>query len=75
MKRISKAAARKIWNNGENFIMVPCKLSPKGLGACFTRCDLSNDWQHDSFDALINEFSFYNCNRETGQHVAFYLEE
>ena len=75
MKRISKATARKMWNNGENFIMVPCKLSPKGLSACFTRCDLSNEWERSSFDALVNEFTFYNCTRETGPYVAFYLEE
>lgn len=34
MKRISKQAARKMWENNQDFIVVPCKCSPTGLGRC-----------------------------------------
>ena len=27
------------------------------------------------FDALINEFEYYNCTSETGRYTAFYLME
>ena len=76
MTRISKAAARKLWENNSNFIIVPCKLSPYGLGALDTSCDLSTEDidNRRSFDKLINEFTFYNCNSETGRYPAFYIE-
>lgn len=74
MKRISKAAARKMWKDNQDFIMVPCKCSPTGLGAIYTRCDLSAAEKAD-FDKLVNAFEFYNCNNETGRYTAFYVEE
>lgn len=76
MTRISKAVARKLWENNGNFIIVPCKLSPYGLGALDTSCDLSSEDAEcrRPFDKLINEFSYYNCNRETGLCPAFYKE-
>ena len=76
MTRISKAVARKMWENGQNFTIVPCKLSPYGLGALNTSCDLSRE-DHElrrPFDKFINEFTYYNCNRETGLYPAFYKE-
>ena len=75
MKRISKAAARKLWNSHENFIIVPCKCSPTGLGALYTRCDLGGCYEEDTtFDKFVNSFTYYNCNNETGRYPAFYLE-
>lgn len=77
MKRISKATARRMWENNQDFIIVPCKLRPTGFGAMFTRCDCyEEDWgDRRPFDTFINEFTFYNCNRETGTYPAFYVEE
>ena len=76
MKRISKNAARKLWESNQNFTMVPCKLSPYRLGALCTNCDLSSEdiECRRSFDKLVNEFTFYNCNNETGRYPAFYIE-
>ena len=75
MKRISKAAARRLWNNGENFIIVPCKCSPCGLGSLYTETDLTTE-QRDGvdFDKFVNSFEFYNCNNEMGKYSAFYKE-
>ena len=77
MKRISKQAAKIMWENNHNFIIVPCKLSPAGLVAMDTRCDLYEiDFEkRRPFEQFINEFSFYNCNRDTGRYPAFYVEE
>lgn len=74
MKRINKATARKLWENNLNFILVPCKCSPAGLGSLDTETDLSSpDFEERrSFDAFVNEFEFYNCNNETGRYAAFY---
>lgn len=75
MTRINKAAARKLWNEGRNFIIVPCKCSPNGLGALYTETDLSTDADiRRTFDTFVNEFEFYNCNPETGKYAAFYTE-
>lgn len=75
MKRINKTTARKMWNEGHNFIIVPCKCSPAGIGALYTETDLSEDYStRRPFDTFVNEFEFYNCNNETGRYAAFYTE-
>lgn len=75
MKRTNKAIARKMWNEGRNFIIVPCKCSPVGIGALYTETDLSEDYNtRRPFDTFVNEFEFYNCNNETGRYAAFYIE-
>lgn len=75
MKRINKTTARKLWENGGNFIIVPCKCSPRGLGALYTICDLGKQEREISFETFINSFTFYNCNSETGRYPAYYIEE
>lgn len=76
MKRINKRTAKKLWENNENFIIVPCKCSPYGLGALYTQCDLdSRDENRRAFDTFVNEFTYYNCNNEMGRYPAFYKED
>lgn len=75
MKRINKITARKLWNEGHNFIIIPCNCSPKGFGALYTETDLSiENIPRRSFDAFVNEFECYNCNNKTGNYAAFYIE-
>lgn len=75
MKRINKTTARKLWESGRNFILVPCKCSPNGLGALNTETDLSLEdiTCRRNFDSFINEFEYYNCNSEMGRYTAFYV--
>ena len=76
MTRINKTVARKLWENGKNFIIVPCKCSPCGLGALYTETDLSKDERNEkTFDSFVNAFEFYNCNSEMGKYAAFYKED
>ncbi len=28
-----------------------------------------------TFDQVLNAFEYYNCNNETGNYTAFYIEE
>lgn len=27
-----------------------------------------------TFEAVVNEFEYYNCNRETGRYAKFFME-
>lgn len=77
MKRISKATARKLWNNNEDFIIIPCNMRPTNIwGSMHTRTDCYEEDINERrpFDVFVNEFTFYNCNRETGLYPAFYVE-
>ena len=71
MKKITKAAARKMYANKQTFIMVPCKCAPTSIFAV----EMKPGWMFRNFDVMYNEFLYYNCNPETGKYIAFYTKE
>lgn len=72
LKRISKRAARRVYDNGGELTIIACKLSPEntfynsGTTTNKTRCDAT-------FDQFVNAYEFYNCNCECGYYAAFYI--
>ena len=70
-KRIRKNAARALFEQHKPVIIIPCKCR---IGsAWFTGHEMVNDGSR-GFDQFVNEFSYYNCNYETGYYPAFYTE-
>jgi hypothetical protein len=74
MKKINKPTARKLYNSGADVVMIPCKCRPGG--AWLTGATVNKNSTSRSFDDLVNEFVYYNCNYyELGYYPAFYIEE
>lgn len=73
LKRISKHAARRVYDNGGVITIIACKLSPEntfynfGITTNKTRCGGA------TFDQFVNAYEFYNCNYECGYYAAFYI--
>ena len=67
-RRISKAAARKEYEKGNDVFLLACKLSPSSPWYYPVRV---NNYGR-TFEAVCNEFSYYNCNNELGSYPAFY---
>lgn len=85
--RISKAAARKLYNAGQTIRICAAKMSPVNIwgeyadanAAAFTV--VSSDGfnttvarNHD-FETVVHAFQYYNCNATTGKYAAFYKME
>ena len=78
--RVSKAKARKLFESGETVVMCPAKLYPFGYCRYGIHVSLPPDVDTElhSFDAVLNNFLYYNCTcNETGLYASFYarLEE
>lgn len=72
--RVSKAAARKAFNAGKPVILCPVKLYP--FGAWRPSCMIQGDQCSDTFERLLENFIWYNCQlNETGYYAAFYIAE
>lgn len=84
--RITRKEARKRYNAGEVIRMCAVKLSPVNMWGCFADCCrealspvagdgfntvVARSWE---FDTVVNAFTFYNCNAETGRYPAFYVK-
>ena len=71
--RINKTTARKIWNNGNNEIVIyfcPNNLRP---GPPYYP-EISFYKTGENFEKVLTAFEFYNCTcKETGRYTAFYI--
>ena len=72
--RITKKQARAAYRAGLTVLWCPVNLAP------FTGWGLempinAQNWNCDNktFDEVLNEYEFYNCNSETGKYPAFYI--
>lgn len=74
--RISKARARKLYNENKPFYCCPVKMSPVNMwgGICKIEKERIEEY-NSSFDNIIFLAEYYNCNNETGNYLAYYERE
>lgn len=74
-KRISKAKARKLFADGMEIRITPCKVNidHDRYGISF---DISKELNADyDFNKLIDMCTYYNCNYELGYYLAYYIKK
>lgn len=69
--RISKTAARKIYENNGDLYMCPRNINPDNswgmlLGPVST---------FEPFETMVQWATWYNCNKEVGTYLAFYIKK
>ena len=75
VRRINKRVARKLFNEGKEFWIVPRLQDPLRWGNLINFRGTANYYDgYTSFDALVNAFEYYNCDNERGTYSAFYME-
>lgn len=74
MVKIYKALARKMWENGEEIMIVPDRVKPTSLLASWTSKP-EGKLEADAFDKLCNAIHYYSCSPETGMKLVFYAKE
>lgn len=65
LKKISKAKARTLFNNGQSVYLKASKLRLDYA------VEVSPDWEN-SLDGAVNAYRYYNCNKECGMGVEYY---
>ena len=73
MVKITKALAKKMYDNGEEIMVIPNRVRPDGILASWTT--KPTDDPTADFDKLCNAVFYYNCSPETGMKLAFYAKE
>ena len=71
--KITNKTARKLFDAGETIFLLPNKVR-LGNAWIFPFAVNSNNSGGHSFDNIIDSYSYYNCNKEVGNSVAFYKE-
>lgn len=73
--RLDKRDARKYYNCGHAIYLVPVKMrfDPNYPFSMAIIISLEKRNGRD-FDAIINEYEYYNCNSETGYKAKFFIK-
>ena len=68
--RISKTKARKLYDSGETVFLLGCNL---WIGPMFQPYPAKyREYEARSFDQMVSDFTYYNCDYECGYYPAFY---
>lgn len=70
VRKVNKSVARNLFREGVDVYVLPCKV----------RYD--NPWiqpyllqRTDTFDRIVSEYEYYNCNAEVGYYCSYYVEK
>lgn len=72
MMQITKGLARKMYNEGEEVMIIPNKIRPTSMLSAWYHKSAETD---DTFEKLCDIIFYYNCSPETGMKLAFYAKE
>lgn len=71
VRQVTKSKAKKAYENGGCVWMHPCDMR------------INNAWQTpyprdnsdgDSFEKVVSEYSYFNCNKDFGRYPIFFIE-
>ena len=84
MEKINKKTAKKLFESGYTIRITPNKITPNniwGLCADVKKLECNSILGMDDirycndFNFLVDNFSVYNCNYETGYYCSYYILE
>lgn len=71
MVKVSKADARRAFVQGRYVYLLPSKAVPGSVWISPTRIHRSSGMD---FDKITQNYSRYNCSKETGARVSYYID-
>lgn len=76
LQRVSKTHAKKlVLKDGVRVFTKPCNFNPQSPFCIMYIIDPDRLKDYNrSFDSLVNEIEYYNCNGEVGKYLSYYVE-
>lgn len=73
--RVRKDVARRLFNEGRTIYLTPSNIAASDSNIWVKPYPISNQRSRKSFDDIVNEFEYYNCNYELGYYTNFWINE
>jgi hypothetical protein len=75
MVKVSKSVAENKFNGGAEIAVIPSKVNPTSVWGKTYLSWMRTNGEPDAFEKLCNAVRYYNCNKELGMGLAYYLKE
>lgn len=72
MIEVTKALAKKLYDEGQAILVIPCKINPKSQLATWTTKPAGDETA--TFEKLCDIVFYYNCTPETGMKLKYYVK-
>jgi len=74
--RIRKDVARRLYKEGKTIYLTPSNIAARDSNFWIKPYPINNEGNLKSFDDVVNEFEYYNCNNhELGYYTNFWIDE
>lgn len=69
-QQVNKTKAERLFNEGTEIFLLPCNANPNSVW--ISLCPVKKD--DESFNSVVNGYKYYNCNRELGLYVVYFIK-
>ena len=73
MVKITKGMARKLYYEGKEIMVIPCRVRPNSMLASWITKPVDDN--NIDFEKLCDAIFYYNCSPETGMSLTYYAKE
>ena len=70
VKQINKTEAKKVYEQGQDVYLNACNMMLKNS---WTRPNYINKKSCEKFEAMVNEYEYYNCCSERGKYANYFI--
>ena len=76
VKQVNKTSARKHYDEGKTIYLLACnmRVNNQWQGLCLVNKSDVPEAFMQSFDSVVNDFKYYNCDLERGTYPIFFIE-
>lgn len=74
--QITKQRARRLYEQGKTIYLQSCNMRFNTMWQ--SACPISKEsgqWGEHTFDSLVNEYIYYNCDQERGKYPCFFIKK
>lgn len=69
-QQVNKTKAERLFNCGVEVFLLPCNANPNSVW--ISLCPVKKE--DESFNSVVNGYRYYNCNRELGLYVVYFIK-
>ena len=74
--QIAKQRARRLYEQGKTIYLQSCNMRFNTMWqSAYPMSKESCQWGEHTFDSLVNEYIYYNCDQERGKYPNFFVKK
>ena len=74
VKQVNKIAAKNAYERGETVYLLSFNMCPNNMWQSPCPVNKNKDVYNSTFENVINDYRYYNCDNERGKYPIFFIK-